>query len=514
MDTVSALPSKWIYRWIMQDYNLLTAICELIDNVIDNWQKNNKKNVLVDISFDIRKSLIVINDNSWWVENLELVIAPWKTWNSWDEEVIWIFWIWSKRAAIAISSHIKFRTFYDKPLYITYDDKWLEEEDNWNLNLFDDVGIEEWNTIIELSQLRIDLNKENINDLEENLGFIYWRFLIEKKLCLKINWKEINWTILKNWWEYSGNKPKTFKYNLNISWTKNKIKIEITAWIKTATSSSGEYWVYFYWNDRLISREVKDKEVWYYTWKAWQPHPAASLWQFIVNFYWPSNLIPWTSSKNWINYSTEIYKEIWELIENIVCEYTKLSRNIVSNKDINNIIKYNNKIEYNLLNSTKNKDIKIYLPSIPKKLKEQNLIKNNKEILKNKPWCEGLIDSFIAVEKILKINLVQKNRISFIILDSNFEIWLKEYLVNEKKIGNWPFNSIKDNRHKVIQKIRDENIWNNDLIDLLDSTNFYYNIRNNLIHQKATPNIWDNEIKNYEKIIEKIFVILFWLNFN
>ena len=40
---IDAKPSKRIYRSIIVDYDLNKSICELIDNAIDLWVKNGKK---------------------------------------------------------------------------------------------------------------------------------------------------------------------------------------------------------------------------------------------------------------------------------------------------------------------------------------------------------------------------------------------------------------------------------------------------------------------------------------
>jgi len=512
INTVSALPSKRIYRSIMQDYNLLTAICELIDNVIDNWKNNWKDKVKININFDSRKSTIIISDNSWWIENLEYVIAPWKTWNSWDEEVIWIFWVGSKRAAIALASHIKFRTFFDKPFYIQYDDDWLKDEEKWNIDLIDDNNdLTKWTTQIELSKLRIDINNTILENLEKDLSFIYGSFLNKKKLEIIINWNSLKWYTLNNWWEYNWNKPIKIKYTFDVDW--RELKLHIIAWIKTQTSSSWEYWVYFYWNNRLIAKEIKDNEVWYYTWKAWLPHPSASLGQFIISFYWPSNIIPWNSSKTWIVYSHEVYKKVRNIIEKLVIEYTKLSRKIVSSKDIDNINKFLWRMKSCKISWLKTDQIKTYLPEVPKRVVKFSLIEKNKELYESKPWLQWIIESFIAIEKISKLNLVQKNRIILILLDSNFEIWIKEYLVHEKRIWNRVFNNIKENRNDVITKVKNENNSNILLYNNLDKTNYYYLKRNDLIHQRTTANITDKEIIDYTNILQKIFNDLFWLKF-
>jgi hypothetical protein len=507
MGIISALPSKRIYRSIMQDYNLLTAVCELIDNVIDNWKNNWKKSVLIDIEFDIRTSTIIIFDNSWWIENLEHIIAPWKTWNTWNDEIIGIFWVWSKRAAIALAKHVRFRTFFKKPLYIEYDENWLEDENNWDLEENKDTSwLKKWTTKIELSKLRVEIWEEIINSLKEELSFIYGLFLKDKNLILNINWKKLEWKILNNWWEYNWNKPIKTEYCFKVDW--KEIKLNILSWIKTQTSSSWEYGVYFYWNNRLIAKEIKDKEVWYYSWNAWLPHPYASLGQFIIEFHWPSNLLPWNSSKTWIVYSHEIYKKIRNIIEKFVWEYTKLSRKIVSSKDILNVKKYNKKININKIKSLKILEIKTYLPSIPKKTKFFSLKEKNSILLKKKKYLEWILETFVVINFIYKKNLNQKNRIILILLDSSLEISLKEYLLNDVSSFSWNIKSMN-----LKEKI--DEVWKTKPLILKYKSNFLLNrnIRNTFIHDKAYMTVTSKDLEEYERNIQTVLKEIFWIKF-
>jgi len=48
---------------------------------------------------------------------------------------------------------------------------------------------------------------------------------------------------------------------------------------------------------------------------------------------------------------------------------------------------------------------------------------------------------------------------------------------------------------------------------LLAKANHYYELRNKLIHERATVNVGDSDITNYRKTIERVLAILFKLRF-
>lgn len=522
MTQINALPSKAIYRALMQDYNINIAICELIDNIIDNWKNNWLTKIDVDIFFDFRQNIIKISDNTWWILDLRSIIAPWVSWNNWNKEIIWFFWVWSKRAVVALAEKVEIKTrriWENIEHLIEYDKDWLLDDTKWILE--DKIKttplLKEWTTEIELSKLRVEISEDVKNNLIEHIKLVYSKFIENKLVYFNINWIQINdFIALWNWWKYDKFEPNSLVWGFNVDWY--NVSYKITWWLKTKLSSSWEYGVSFYCNDRLIISNSKDKELWYETWKAWLPHPYASLWQFIVELNWTSWTMPWNSSKTWINYSLEVFKTIQEIIQNLVIYYTKISRQIASEKKLDQVVEYNEKIKCNNIKEIKDfkaKDVKTYLPEKPKRTKIhiQSLKEKNELLYNSKPWLQWIIESFIAIEQISKLNLIQKNRIIFILLDSNFEIWIKEYLVHEKRIWNTAFNYIKENRTDVINKVKSENSTNSLLISNLDKTNYYYLKRNDLIHQRTTSNITDKEIEEYSIILNKIFIELFWLTF-
>ncbi|HBL16391.1 MAG TPA: hypothetical protein DD417_06440 [Elusimicrobia bacterium] len=119
-------------------------------------------------------------------------------------------------------------------------------------------------------------------------------------------------------------------------------------------------------------------------------------------------------------------------------------------------------------------------------------------------------DGVIATDLLYKAHLAQKNRIALIVLDSTLEIAFKDYLVHVKKIGRDKFRKIIDYRTEVIKEVRlstqvSEEDWG--------QLEYYYKLRCDLIHEKASAVIPDKDIVNYRALVERTLNQLHGLQF-
>ncbi|EKS38460.1 hypothetical protein HMPREF9695_02300 [Afipia broomeae ATCC 49717] len=132
------------------------------------------------------------------------------------------------------------------------------------------------------------------------------------------------------------------------------------------------------------------------------------------------------------------------------------------------------------------------------------------------PWTLGLVEAMGAVELIDRLNLETKNRIILILLDSNFEIALKEFIVHRSDLFPFPkYNDAKiaeifSKRHLVLNEIKSRVDIPKELIE---KAKHYYGLRNKFIHERATVDVTDRDIKNYRAVVAKTLNILFDLNF-
>jgi hypothetical protein len=150
------------------------------------------------------------------------------------------------------------------------------------------------------------------------------------------------------------------------------------------------------------------------------------------------------------------------------------------------------------------------LPRVRKKHSER-LKEDNEAIIRDQPWTLGLVEAVAAVEIISRQRLETKNRLALIVLDSNFEIALKEFVSHRKDL--WPSPDLK-----TIFKTREAGVGAvcakiSIPQKLLDKASHYYQMRNKLIHERATVDITDTDVENYKDAVERILSILFGLTF-
>ena len=121
-----------------------------------------------------------------------------------------------------------------------------------------------------------------------------------------------------------------------------------------------------------------------------------------------------------------------------------------------------------------------------------------------------------AVGVIERQRLETKNRIALILLDSNFEIALKEYLVHRpdlfppKEFDDTRIKEIFKRRHEVIRVVATKAPLSK---EILDKAAHYYVLRNKLVHERATVDITNSDIANYQATIQEVLRILFGVRF-
>jgi hypothetical protein len=161
---------------------------------------------------------------------------------------------------------------------------------------------------------------------------------------------------------------------------------------------------------------------------------------------------------------------------------------------------------------------RLFLPPPPKirKTHSESLKAKNKTQIYDQPWTLGLVEAVAAVDIITRQKLETGNRIALILLDSNFEIALKEFVVHRTDLfpsHKYPDGVIQmmfEKRFRVIEAVAQRVQIPK---KLLDKAKHYYGLRNKLIHERATVGITTADVDNYRSAIEEMLTILFGLNF-
>jgi len=514
---INAIPSKRIYRSIIADYDLPKAICELIDNAVDQWVLNGKETSLV-VSVDLNcdQQTIRVCDNACGVEKekLPFIVGPGQTGNDPNEQIIGIFGVGTKRAVVALSQDIRITTRYtDQDTYrLEYDDRWLMSE-SWELPLYQVDPIEESTTIIDLHRLRFKVTKDSINQLRKHVGETYAKYLANKNFTIMICDEIINPIRFDNWAYPPGFEPREY-YGDIVTPDGDDVHVSVTAGLSIESSPIGEYGIYVYCNDRLIVKELKDFEVGFISGIAGQPHPSISLIKIMISLEGEAQSMPWNSSKSGISYQHPVFVAMQEWLLRIVKDWASLSRRLESHwQDEVFPYKEGKIIKKEIWNFPRARSS--YLPTLPKtKLRYIDKIKQlNRKIAKDKPWVKGLYEGIIAYNILDKKKFEQGNRIMLILLDSTIEIAFKEYLVNESDeyYSNSRLNTLFSSRNKLLKLM--ESTYGINKTEL-NKVRYYHEIRNKLIHERASISISDEDLKDYREVVEKILHQLYDLNFD
>lgn len=248
------------------------------------------------------------------------------------------------------------------------------------------------------------------------------------------------------------------------------------------------------------------------------PHPDASLCCVIVRLEGPAKLMLWNSSRSGIVYGHPAFQEIRPTLIQFVSHFSSLSRRLKDDWD-GNVFRYDDGQVEEIDATEVLSGQRLVLPPLPRthKPRAEKYKSLNKAQLEQKPWTLGLIESLAAVDIIERQRLETKNRIALILLDSNFEISLKEFRVHRQDLfppTQYPDSMIQklfSRRHDVVGLILEKLP---SLKPLTETASHYYNIRNKLIHESATNEPTDSDIANYRATIERLLSQLFDLRFS
>ena len=516
---IDATPSKRIYRSIIADYGLNTAICELVDNAIDAWMSPKKTHPLrVGIDIDVEQQSIQITDNSGGVPESQLrkLISPGESSTSGEGESIGIFGVGSKRSVVALSQQVQISTRYRKynSFRVEYDDEWLLN-DSWELPYHVLAeNLPPSSTTIALSRLRFGVSEADVTQLGAHLAVTYAYIISRHAINIQLGGKSVMGRRFDAWAYPPELKPHRITKAFKPKDASGAMQIEITGGLRRDRSEdSAEYGVYFYCNNRLTARALKSAEVGYMTGVAGMPHHVASSVRVLVSLVGPSSNMPWNSSKTGINYNHTLFKSIQHDLIEIVKRYTAISRKLSD--------EYEDKVQpYDTGEITEEKlttteQVKpSRLPAIPQsKTRPETILDFNQSLSDEKPWVRGLCESLVAEEMISrKRELSQQTRLSLIILDSTVEIALKDYLAYEiphpladDKLKNLFANRIAVHSEAKKTLTLPESFWT--------KMEYFYKLRCDLIHKRASAGISKADISEYRKVVERLLKATFGVRF-
>lgn len=513
--TLDATPEKRIFLSIISEYDLKRSLCELVDNAIDLWTSRKRVDLEISIQLDDRQQSISIEDNAGGIpeSHLDHIVSPGKTSNEVSDGVIGYFGVGSKRAVVALALDIAIHSRFEneKSFSVRFNEDWITKDPNWTLPYTEStIQLQPYSTLIELNRLRVHLDQAEIAALKNHLSEVYSRFL-DRGATIKVNGQKLAAINFDNEWSYPPNLfPTLFTGQIPIEDRIVEIGI-LSGLIDHPGDPDNSYGVFVYCNNRLIARGLTDFSVGFASGLVGNPHYNISLVRTIVTIKGQSRDMPWDSSKSGIDSKHVVFQAIRQSIIDATKRYAQVSRSLQGRWE-NEVFpfKIGHVVSEKLNNITSIPKSYLPTPAASKQKWYQKIIAVNASVIALKPWAAGILDSVIAVDLIYKHSLGQKNRISLILLDSTLEIAYKEYLVNEKEIGNRRFKEICDNRTEVQKEVQKYITISAPIVKKIDH---YYRLRCDLIHQRATPNINDSQVEDFREIVETLLRDMFDLTF-
>lgn len=432
---IDGTPEKRMFWSIISDYDLKTSLCELIDNAIDIWLRDRKgKPPKIQVVLDAERQLISVKDNVGGVRfgDLYLLLAPGGSNNNPEAPVIGIFGVGSKRAGIALGEQVEIKTRFrgEQSLELDITKEWLESED-WRLAAYEIPDMERGTTQVDISRLRRPFVATDVGALRAHFGQIYSWF-IRQGCVIELNGMAIVPEEFDSWSYPKDFEPKRSTFEIEIE-PHDKVEIDITVGLITdRVPEEDNYGAYFYCNHRLIVKELKTRQVGYFnSQEAGVPHPDASLCRGIVRLQGPARLMPWNSTKNGINTDHLLFQHIRPTLVPLMAHFSTLSRRLKDNWE-QAVYRHKSGIVEEIDPVPSGASLRSHLPPLPRARKPalEKLKSKNKRQIERMPWTLGLVEAMGAIELIDRQNLETKNRISIILLDSNFEIALKEFIVH------------------------------------------------------------------------------------
>ncbi|HSS76548.1 MAG TPA: hypothetical protein VLV54_07345, partial [Thermoanaerobaculia bacterium] len=391
---------------------------------------------------------------------------------------------------------------------IDIDESWLEDED-WEMPVYEVDQIAPNTTIVDLMRLRYTLDDAAEEKLRTHLRETYGRFLRNDRFDIKVNSNPLEPLLFDIWAYPPGFEPRYYMFEANTE-DGEKVGVEIHAGlIRDRDPSADNYGVYFYCNDRLIMKEVKESAVGYIRGAAGIPHPDASLARVIVGLHGAARLMPWNSTKTAINFNKPVFTALLNILLPTVSDFSSLSRRLKDDWE-EQVFKFaNGEIKHLEIDDIEGVR-RSFLPPLPRVRKKpiERLKEVNKSVIADRPWVVGLLESLAAQELISRQRLETRNRIALILLDSTFEIALKEYIVHADglNLNGKSLEELFRNRDAVIAVVSQKVTFPP---AMLRRIRHYYLMRNKLVHERATVDVTNGDIANFRDGVVNSLGLLF-----
>lgn len=510
---LDAVPSKRLFLSIIADYDLNKSICELVDNGFDVWTRAGHAHpICISVELNIEQSSISVEDNAGGLhkDELRFIVGPGQSGSAMTDQTIGIFGVGTKRAVVALAQDIKIRTRYEdsETHQVEFDDTWLNDND-WELPLFVVDNIAPRTTRVDLTRLRLKIDRTSEETLREHLSATYAKFVVKSDVVLTLNGKLIGPKVFDNWSYPPRFEPRHYSGTV-LSPTKRTIKVDVLAGLGAEASPTlGEYGVYFYCNERLVAPAMKSFDVGFTSGQAGNPHPKISLTKVIVQLSGDAGDMPWNSSKSDINTKHPTFIDLHDWLVKVVADFAKISRTWMGQwpekvyaHPTGDLIK----VQIDNFVTERSS----FLPDAPKSRPRlaDRLEQNNRKLVGQKPWTKPLYEGIVAATTISKQPLGSSNWFAYYLLDLTLRMALKNYVFDELDLSGsgLDLKTALQISPKVSDYLREN-------VPLTEPTwieiEKFSKLLDRQFNSTTTPIISDDQLKKAEDLIHGILVELF-----
>lgn len=357
-------PDKRTLRSLRSDVTPITAVEELVDNVLDNWRRvcPLQDDITIDIDFDFENDVFRIEDDSGGL-NEEKVKKIFALGGSTKEEIpnsIGSYGMGAKKAILRLGHRavIKSRALNADTAYgFVIDEGWLQSN-NWQVTKrqYDDVDAgstviriegldimlqedqelkEEQNTDNELSNF--ETREEYLKSLRDDLSETYDEFLKgragpeEGTLSIMVNGKGISQQPKIDWayTPFDGYHPRFYKqYRISpeeIPSRDEPILVDIIAGLMRTGESAKAGTDVIVQNRRILTSDKSEMGGWGTHLPSFRPNLRRT--RFIVKITAESNpeTLPWDTQKDRIEPNSVITDRVFNVLRRAGSDYTKVT---------------------------------------------------------------------------------------------------------------------------------------------------------------------------------------------
>lgn len=333
---VSALPKKHILASAAKSgYEKDQALAEMVDNSLDelrNADGTYNPGSYASISINIgegQTSHLILDDNAGGVskEKFSRLISLGDT-NKKFKNDLGVFGVGGKKGMLSLGELVTVcsRVPGEEGVCVVIDEDWLES-DGWEIDLREAPDVKEGHTTYLIRRLRTHWEEEDIDTIIESFRVRYGLLLNKYGENLKILINDVEVTPVDDIKFIEdeiapSEKFKPFEKEFILGGGDRTLFCKMKVGLMIEGSIKGEYGADIYCNDRLLVRF--DKIAFKPRGKIGNPHTMKSRLRARVELDGPGIHMPWNDSKNKLDKSNPLFKELEDDLENAYFPYKKL----------------------------------------------------------------------------------------------------------------------------------------------------------------------------------------------